>query len=1009
MIIPTLVLDPQFEITESTKFPIVENKLGDGYYQRSSKSFLPSKSWQVKAVGLTTAQIDSINQQLKTFQGFQGFFWRPNEDEVETIYECQAWDTALIAPNVWEFSAEFISDTSQSCDAYRAYINRNELLEWLDKAKNFTGTYSLSPDPFIFTPAGLSKDSFQTVNVTPTKLGSASNARTQALAIKAAVSAYAATGVDIWKGWAQNYANAAVNHFYSVSTVPADINTRWLPNEWVNVTGNNLTVGKTSTFYENNGHFGLVLNFVSGVAVIPYATYNGDRLANVYRVYPTSTNLTWNNLYSGTSSNEEYEIEYWISNIQMQNTFYKVYSNSDKTGGTIPTVTSDLVGTIKLKTAYNGAAKIAYSTYTTQSIAPLEKFDDYPAIRQLAAGQIKASFSSLTEFFDGFFILYTITYDPKWLRAAQTVVSNILTLVNIPNTSNYYKTNTSEYPNTTPGFQIVGGSNTVSKSSIPNKLNWLKVDTSSAIELQNVDQVTNFQSDTEILINFASAADTAVKVQLTSSTATYQADFYSPGFEVNVQRSFKASEFYNWAADNVIWYPTLSNNPFTTKITNDASISSKLEELTFSNNKTLIYSSTLRSGLRGIASLVYTQTGKNITNPPTFNFNVTGDPVIIRLIDNLDQIWDKVQPATNNWVSQKYIWSDFYYSFANSTVQGSKIPSTSGNIKSIEIVTSGVSTVKTRSITTDGLLETIAIPSLITKVSVSALRVVTNTFYLGDFRAVNNTAEQMEYSGGVLPKGVVFNGFPSNPVVDEYIGSYHVGYQNPAFFYKTNQPFYGSESLRFLRDAQDAYFSQSNYYETGFFAPAYNWNKWDGLLKGEPETFTWNSVEPNVENFSLQARAALGAAEAYKLDPSNNLARSITMRFLNAVDADYRRRNTIQPLTNVRRLFYPQALAHNPANAALILRIALYANLAGESEGVTFRLIKKSIDYLRMQYISAGSMVGSFAAFQTAFTVGSTVYNGYSCEWHMEIVLALSELLMNQTAIRVPSCNIPLW
>jgi hypothetical protein len=101
-------------------------------------------------------------------------------------------------------------------------------------------------------------------------------------------------------------------------------------------------------------------------------------------------------------------------------------------------------------------------------------------------------------------------------------------------------------------------------------------------------------------------------------------------------------------------------------------------------------------------------------------------------------------------------------------------------------------------------------------------------------------------------------------------------------------------------------------------------------------------------------------------------------------------------------------LYHEPSTASLTLRAAIHANLAGGNRLITFGLIKAMYEYLKSQYVSTGTMAGSFTAGQPEFTVGGMAFRESFGFWTMEILQALALLYKHRDDIKLPSCSSPL-
>jgi len=127
------------------------------------------------------------------------------------------------------------------------------------------------------------------------------------------------------------------------------------------------------------------------------------------------------------------------------------------------------------------------------------------------------------------------------------------------------------------------------------------------------------------------------------------------------------------------------------------------------------------------------------------------------------------------------------------------------------------------------------------------------------------------------------------------------------------------------------------------------------------------------------------------------------MKFITFLDNFYTARGSIQPITDFPEFIDAQVNYHEPHVAALVMKAAIYANLAGGSPAITRRVILKSFEYIKSQYVASGNMLGSFAAGQPTFVSGGVTYREYFGFWHFEIIEALSLALKYNNSFRSPA------
>ncbi len=104
---PTLVLDPDFDVQQTFTHSVIETTLGDNYICAAEVGMYNNEEYEVSRTGLTTAELTSMLATLKAYAGLVDFQWRPNTQEPYKVYNAAAWDTVLIAPNMWKISTVF--------------------------------------------------------------------------------------------------------------------------------------------------------------------------------------------------------------------------------------------------------------------------------------------------------------------------------------------------------------------------------------------------------------------------------------------------------------------------------------------------------------------------------------------------------------------------------------------------------------------------------------------------------------------------------------------------------------------------------------------------------------------------------------------------------------------------------------------------------------------------------------------------------------------------------------
>ncbi len=631
------------------------------------------------------------------------------------------------------------------------------------------------------------------------------------------------------------------------------------------------------------------------------------------------------------------------------------------------------------------------------------------------SSESNAAFDSFFWSYDAFNLLNQVNPDIRWQRARDAIRVNTIRGSEVVNIGSWYKKEDNPEPLTFAGSQVIIVNNpngfTLARETVANKRNYLRVNVAAApanafpsCEVQNFAVQVGMQNNSEVRVEYAHSNNTLLKVVLSTNpdafnfSSLYQADMLAPGSGTPRNKVFKASEFIRWKTPDTVWYPTNADTPIFTYSGLGGSSSAVREEVSVDGSNPVVWKLTMNKD-SGFAGGGFVMVDTKPVRPPLIKYRHVGDDMILRLQDNDNIFWDCTITPTN-WISRKFNWSDFDYSSTNTGSQNGREPSVEGSIKQIEFVAEGESTTYFWYATVKDEPESLPTPVMVYKASVVDTDTNNHTFWVGDFKPTNSTSDVLNYNPGVVPFTVNI----INNAIDAWRGIPMAGYQDPSFWKKIGLYDRARQAEQFLSDAQDAYQAQNANGTDGLFAPAYSWSYWDGgdYLSNGLNRFGWSAPDPNSRWQPYNLRAIAATAEAWFIEPSDALARRVTMRALNFLDRDYIKRASIQPLTDSPPIVDPQANYNEPHCAALILRAAMYANLAGGNSEVTFRLIKKSLEFISSQYIATGVMLGSWAGGQPIF---DSIYREYFGFWHMEIMDSLALILLYKAQIRYPGCN----
>lgn len=1025
---PILQLTPNWDITQSVSYDNWETELGDGYIQVAEGG--PSsrtEKWSVRRTGLTKAQAFALHSELSVYAGDESFQWQPSSSVPFKIYTCKEWSLNPLGQNLWEISAEFVLDVSGECVQFLDRIDEAMLLGWISAMNTHLTTYTRSTSPLLINSQYLLVNSFHEV------LGrggyfppSAGTTEGQYLAIRGCIAAYERTGNADWLNRAINMGNAAVAYFY-LDGIPSNPATFWSPHWLVNVKSPFISKGlATAPDPLNYGYFDVVVNFVNGVGVIPSGgATQGLLVSDVYSVYAMGAKLLWQNVYAPVVQGTQYEIEYWVSNYLLAGQNYRVYPTTASSSGTPPTPTAETAGTVKLTTNFNGNLKVTYAAYVGSTIAVNQRFEAYPMWRPMLPGEIQCAFDTLWWAWDAYDDLFRVTGNTAWQRARDATLYSTVLSADIPNLTHFYKEDDNPDPFAYPGSQVVQVNNpngyTASRQTTGDLTDFLRVQVAAApagnfpsCEVQNFAVVAQIDGNTTIRVNAAHSRDTLVEIVLSTSSDPFNfTELYICNWVLNAStttpslRTFLPGDFIRWrkASEYLVWYPTVAETPIYDFNGGGGTVDVTRLHVTLPEGGNDYFPVVYRIQLdnnSGFAGAGLVLNGKKIRRPPRMHYRHTGNDVVLRITDGEGNKYDRtITEGSGGWRKTTFSWGDFDWSEDNSS-NDEEDPTTQADIQGIEFhAKDGAATIWIYWVSENDRNdpERLPYPCLVYKASFVSRDKLAHTFWLGNFRPQNSPSDDLQYNPGVVP----FTVNSIDNVIDAWRGIPLTGYQSPYHWLKWGYTAYLNQCLDYLEAAQADYAQQNENNTTGPWTPAFSWAYWDNgdFLANGINGFGWSSPDPNTMWEGYMHRTVEAIAKAWMLEPTNQRLSRLTMKFLGWIDSFYFKRNSVQPPTNYREFVDPTVEYHCPHAAALIGRAALYANLAGGSPSITFRLIIRSLDYLESQYISTGPMAGSFTANQPVF---NSIYRENFAFWAAEELIFFCELLKYKDQLRLPDC-----
>lgn len=385
--IPTLTLSPAWGATETTDIPFDEGDLGDGYRSRVNRTITITRTWAIRRAGLTTVEKDALLAELAIYTGVDAFEWSPHPDLPKSVYFCEAWNEIPLGPDNWELSTTFIEDPIGENLAFAEFIDTDSAEAMLAGSLSWLTTYTRDTLPLAANSDYITVNAFHNVlgrgGYFP---GSAGTTEGQAALGRACMEAFFVTGDVAWKNYAIAIGDALVQYYYNdpIPDSGDEFSTIWLSHWLINVKEEFRSRGPQVGDPLNYGDFGREITFTNGVGVLPSGSpSDGELLAVVYKVYSVDGTLLWKNVNSPLVAGTDYAIDYFVSDFQLKGQNFRIFADTESSGGTPPVATSETAGTIKLVGTYSGVAKLVYSTYSGPVIGVGELFEPYPLWRKL--------------------------------------------------------------------------------------------------------------------------------------------------------------------------------------------------------------------------------------------------------------------------------------------------------------------------------------------------------------------------------------------------------------------------------------------------------------------------------------------------------------------------------------------------------------------------------------------------------------------------------------------------
>lgn len=1025
MSIPILVLPSQWETTKTTTLVEQTAELGDGYTQYMSVGINPVKvEWQVKSPVLTRTKMNLVVSQLETFAGFITFSWSPDNGVSVPLagYFCEEWEVTPYAPNAFMLEARFVKDGDSECIALASNTDTDLMKIQLEGMINFFNTYTRSTLPMVANAQGVTVNAFQTVEgrggYFPNSVGTSES---QALIIEGILAARRSITSVTARQTALNlallYSNALIQYFYQepIPTIPTS--KIWLPHWLVNSKQSFISKGILRSKFINSGFFDVQVNFVNGLGILSSGNPNwGDKLSDVYRVYSVGGKLLWQNVYAPVSFGTEYPVDYWVSNPQLLGPKYRVYPTSSGNGGRAPLLTNEATGTIKLATNFTGTAIIVYASFIGAVVGINEPLEAFPITRPTQSNPKEKNHAlDVSDWVDNAFReLSLATGDEKWNRAIQANIYSTLVATQVVNDSYLFKgDSTSTDPFSYPGTQLIIANN--SSGGVANRTvtGWVEATVNDGPELYPVAELQNFavvlqiETNSSVEMSFGCSVSSIMEIYLSlannalDNTRIYT--YYHPVIGgVDVNTSILPAEFIKYNTDNW-WNAKIADNPIYTYNSVGSTVTTSIGLSTIDGSRRLVSTVNMNKGVGGFAGAGFVMS--NVGNePPTIYYQTTGSSVKVKIVDSLGQTYLWSLPNTGLG------WSIFDPTWGSADPNINELPG-DGIVQSVEIVGDANGSSVTKIWWIGDSPELLPFPTFTYKGAVVSRVNTAHTFKVGSFRGINSPLSTLKGSPGVVPfTANMIRDANNNYQIDSWRGmEAWVAYQSAEMWNKWGYSDRAQQVITLMADSQQAYARQNINNTFGPFAPAFRWPSWESGVGQDYNTWVWkNTIDPNSSWGGYNHRSLLAAAEHWKSNTKDIRASSIVMGFLGFIDKFYRSRGNNLPPSDYPEYVDPQHNYLSIQESALIARSALFANISGGNPSVTYRVFKKSIDFLMSEYVSTGPMAGTFTKSQPSYVENGLTISELFPFQQGEVMKTLASAIQYKDQITYPDCSVNL-
>ena len=731
-------------------------------------------------------------------------------------------------------------------------INVNDIGEMVSQYYDFIDHYKRSYSPLTINPEYLVKAHFhQEVGRGGYFAPESGTSEAQFLAIRGLLDVFGVTKDLKWLNLAEELMQSALKHLYKGQPIPdvVDEDNLWLPH-WLYNASEPFTAEAYYLYHK--------AKFTNGVATI----YSEYEMREVYTVRSLDAQLEWENPYSDIIGKE-----------------YKVKGYTMK----------DNSATITLDEEYTGEAYVVYADLGGPTIEHNELYEAWPIWRKMNDGETACAVDSLWWAYDCFKMLAEYTGKPQYEKGRQFTLDTIVEVMKVSNMNDWHcvdfknddvysatiglYTWFNRYPEPTFSRNFEDGSAVITLPKGEGQVQYGK---------GGIKQY--FESHNSVELRLASEKDTLLTAFISPRSGATVEERYTAYIKLkggNVARKFHLSHEDFIQTTNLLWdiyFKTAYSNEETYSSDHSKTTLSVVEDAQGREWRKVTFELGTEINDEGYEYIGWSQYQPLIDKElfdymsiPPFNLRLSEGALNFRITDAKGYYWEVPVPVTTTFKT---------FQPSQSSFKLSEFQQVSGTPTAI--------TFPIKEMVFDSTEDSVLELKYIGEMAQIPAGTHINDFVL-NFEDEQANTVKVFYTRPLPLEGYAYTPyvapFTVNTVrnrIDTWRGTPYTGYQCPWIWQEAGIPEGVETVLDFLEDAQNEYTRQVGV--EGFFMPLLIWDRWDSREYGEPNTFTWNGPDPNTHWGGFQYRGIETVARTYFNDPSCTKARTLTWKFIKAVD-----------------------------------------------------------------------------------------------------------------------------